>query len=250
LVGDEIRIPKDAWQRFIQPNLRDGRAVQQQIQQERQRATAFQQQAEQRETRGELLWKNLTAIGSDREKLLQFFERWEQEWPKLQAKAEADYWKAQATAYQQRESEGTEQQQVAELTGQLEHAADAWSEYYAQQYPGLSKDEIRGLIWDMRESLYMQADRDIPEWNVQAGMITLRHDVLQQHLGRINQKLVAGKQQTKVAAQANAAVLGKAPTPPPTVPSRGSPAPGGRTPDRPKTAAEWRERMNRLAEVE
>ena len=247
LVGDEIHIPKDAWQRFVQPNLRDGRAVQQQIQQITQQANAFRQQAEQRGTRGEELWNKLTSLGNDREKLLQFFENYEQEWPKIQAKAEADFYKRQVDEYQRQAQEGSEQEQVTALTGQLEHAADAWSEYYAGQYPGLTKDEIRGLIWDMREALYTQADRDIPEWNVQAGMITLRHDVLQQHLGRINQKLTAGKQTTRAAAQANAAVLGTTPTPPPTVPSRGSPAPGARTENRPKNRAEWEARMRERA---
>lgn len=256
-VGEELRIPVDAWQRYIQPNLRDQRAVQRQLGQLQHENRTLRTRLETPErTRGDALWDRLLALGKDPQQLAALFEKYEVEWPRLQAEAERDYYRQQAEQGHAAQREQAEAADVQALATQLRQGTTAWAQYYAglDEFKGadgkplLDPAKLDQELWRLRHDLWSLAEADIPEWNVRQGQYAMDHEAVRQYVSERVEERRATQQHVQEAAKAaavNQAALQPSPAPA-TVKAKGSPVASGAQAS-PTSRQEWETRMARLA---
>lgn len=256
-VGDELRIPVEAWQRYILPNVRDGRTVQRQLGQLQQENRTLRTRLESPErTKGDVLWDRLMDAGKDPNKLAALFERYETEWPRLQAEAERDFYRQRAEQGQTAERERDDATEVQALATQLRQGTTAWAQHYA------ARDDFKGAdgkplfdpakldqdLWRMRHDLWTVAEADLPEWGVRAGQYVIDHDAVRDYLrDRADEKRAAQRQvqDAAKAATVNQAALQPSHAPV-TVKAKGSPV-ASEAGAAPKSRQEWEARMARAA---
>lgn len=253
LAGETIQIPKAAWDRHIQPNLRDGRAIRERESQHRREVAALREQLETKTTRGDALWEKLKALGdAGPDALAEWLDNYRQNWPVLLAEARAKDAESRLTAVDRREQAQAEEQMVGQLHESLRGAAKEWAQYYAGQpdFQGVSAEDVETLIWDLRHQLFFEADEDVPQWHLRAGDIGLNHDLVRERLGKVVAQQRAVEARLRAAEEAtrkNAAALQPVTAAPPAVRSDGGGTGGTAAPAKPQTREEYLAHMEKLA---
>ena len=255
-VADEVvTIPKDSWDRIVQPRLADRGKI-------GQRETRMQQRIKQLETesaaeveRAKLILERVDGLLSDPAKLQEFAAEYELRAPQFKLEIENELLKSQNTRSTER-IQTIDQQAAAEQFNEtarpgLDQAVQmVLSENELDIDRGGLVDHIWGL-WDKGTPVFFKVqegdgsglDPREHEYGINLDLVrTLVQPTLTQH-----QKSEAAKRAAEVKAK-NAKALADAPPAPPTAETKGSPVPGGES-SFPQTAeeyAEWKKERGRM----
>jgi hypothetical protein len=242
-----IYVPADAWNGVVQQHLADRGVWQQQRQ-------AYEQQIAQLDPQAHPVVLQAQATVQAFKELLdkgplevaKWLDQFERNRPLLEVQIQNQALSAQLEArtrgHVQQEQEQLVQQVADALPGYLEQHIEA----LISQTPELaalkgSAGKLREALWPYAQMLFIEAppDRDLPEHGLRRGQIGVNRAVLSQMLGQ-QAAHAAEVKRLEAAARHNAAATGRR-QPPPTVTTRGRPAPAGKTAPPPASAQAWKD---------
>lgn len=249
-----ITMPREVWDRVVQPRVAD-RGRMQQVQERMQaRVRTLEGEAEARENRFKAVLGKVDELFSDPSKLKAFAEQYEIQAPRFRLEIENELLKTQTKRHEterqssQAEAEEAEFRQLA--PSGLANAVDVVIQRIAPDAKGVDKQalvtELQGL-WDANVPIFFRVqegdgsglDPTQHKWGVNLDLVAR----FAQPYVKLHQKTASAQQAAAVEA-ANRAATGKGPKAkaPPVAPAAGSPAPGGgeKYPTTREEYAEWR----------
>ena len=237
VVGDEIRIPRTAWERVVTPRLADRGKVQQQFARQNALIESLKTERSAKEQRAEAILSRMDELLDDPAKLMAFAKNYESEAPRLKLEIENKILRSETEQRTKRaESDG-----ARDLNDRLAQNARPAIESAVK----LALDETaKDLGIDPKEAadfVHSLWEAGVPVFfRVQPGDgsgLDPADDPIGVDLPRVAKllepmigqaKKTAATKKAAEVAQANARVLQpKGPKPPATVPTKGSPTPGG-----------------------
>lgn len=239
-----ITMPRDTWNRVVQPHLADRRQWQLKEQ-------SYRQQIEERDPaqnaevlRARAILGTLTALmDQGPEKMAEWLDDFERNRPILQAQAETAVLKAQYEAQQSRLTEVDQREfrnqqeplmrQGLEREVQAQLAADP-------SLAGLLQGPLVERLMRNMQQTFVVADRDYPEYGISRGEIALNLAYIRsevQDIAQLTANARATRQAQAAAQTANARTLN--PQTPPGLSTKGTPAGAQRQPVKAKTSSEW-----------
>lgn len=230
VVGDEIRIPKAAWQSLQSGYVADRSQWRKQVAawntERQQMASSADRKVEEIGARlkgAEDALEVVNKLFEDPNRLLAAYQHWEQQRPILQAEMRSKQLEAQLAARSNDLSVHEAQAREAAEVPQMQNALGETIEQIAalDDYKGLyTQDELVSLLrelWEDRGRYFTTADRDYPEYGVVKGQTVLQQELVVRDVARLarerktHRELLA-KQEARLAelqrtAQANAGAV-------------------------------------------
>jgi hypothetical protein len=231
VVGDNIIIPKAAWDQVVRPRYLGDRHVW------RQREAGLQQQLKEaasakgdREGRAEAILAKVQELDTGGpEAWAQWLDNFHTTRPILEAEAKARVAEQRLHAIEQQRQEQDSAAQADSLVPRLQsHLDQALSQYLARdefKVLAADADALKATLWDQAAQLFFEAPEDFPEAGLRQGDLGFRYDLftrlLESHAAPAR-RLAAQVQQATQAAKSNAAAVAPtrpvAPTPAPSPP--------------------------------
>lgn len=247
--GDNIVIPRDSFQRVIQPRVAD-RGVWQQERKDFQRH--IEELAPERNPeviKAKTLLNSILEVLEDDQKADAFFSDFAKNRDKLILQAERAELEAQRNQLTSTQQRDTAKQEAAELPVQMDSALGNVLSQAKEiaDYSSVDMDYVRDLIEPIKGSFFFRADADMPEAGLKKGEIGVRIDLIEQ----VIQKEAKRSQATQAAQEArkrNETALGNT--------SSNVSAPPALKPDNPveveetpkiETKEQWQARMAAIA---
>lgn len=172
---DNIVIPRESWQRDIQPRLADRNAWIAERRQYLQQIEDLSPENNPEVIKANKLLEQLDAAFEDEESAYAFFKNFTSNKDKLflaadRAAFEAE--KQQATAVRDREAQETE---TRELQTQMDASIDSVLQQAAEieAYQGVDFDHVRRLIDQTKNSFFFRAAEDLPQFGLKKGEVGL-----------------------------------------------------------------------------
>lgn len=254
-----ITMPREVWDRVVQPRVAD-RGRMQQVQERMQtRVRTLESEAEAREDRFKKVLGKVDELFSDPARLKAFAEQYDVQAPRFKLEIENELLKTQTKRHEterQSSQAEAEEREFRELmpTG-LSNAVDVVIQRIAPDAKGVDKKalvtELEGL-WDANVPIFFRVQEgdgsglnpQEHKWGVNLDLVAR----FAQPYVKLHQR-TASEQQAAAVEAANKAATGKAPKAkaPPVAPAAGSPAPGGGE-EYPKNREEYEEWKKRKAE--
>lgn len=180
--GDNIVIPRDSFQRVIQPRVADRSVWQKERQQYEQRIQDLNPENNPQVVKAKTLLDNMLEVLEDDDKAEEFFSDFVRQRDKLilQAeRAELEAEKNNLTSSQKREDAAT---QAEELPKQMDASIGAIlnEAKNIDQYASVDMDYVRELIEPIKASFFFRAEQDMPDAGLKKGEIGVRIDLLEQ----------------------------------------------------------------------
>ena len=239
----EIRIPREQWQRSIQPQLADRRKI---VQERRQLRAEVERASEAHA--GELeKWQQIgqafeELMNAPDEQLVQKIAQLKRAYPKLKLEAERAALEDERKSFTSTREQQQREQQMEQLRPQLrQHLEGAVRQVAEQVAPDVLDDDALGTVSDklmrlMDAGLFFPADAALAqEMGVPEGTTMVRTDWIEDELRDRAEILSAVQERQKKAEKArehNRKALGEdGKKPAPTVSAKGSPAPGKKQPN-------------------
>jgi hypothetical protein len=252
VTADGILIPKDAWQRTVQPHLADRAAWNAQVQEFRRTEAGLREQVEAVEkgqhpaiVRANAVTAKFTELmDKGPEAVAEWLDNFQQNRPILEANARAAAAEAEREQYKSRISQADQERQQAALEPQKRTAVEqqVTALLASADYKDLGLDSqriVQRLLKDPRT--YVTADRDYPEFGLRRGELAVDVARVQEEISDLAEQARTWQAQ-KAATAANSRAAAPVPVPPAT-PVRGSPTPGGKTTTPSKVWADLREEI-------
>lgn len=255
LTPDGILIPKAAWDRTVQPHLADRKQWNVQVQEFRRTEAGLREQVQQIELgqHPAIVRANAVTARFDEllnagpEKIAEFLDNFAVNRPILEAEARAKAAEMERDQFRTRQDTANREAQQAALEPQKRAAVEQ------QVSAMLATPDLKDLGIDGQRLMarlvkhpgtYVTADRDYPEIGLRKGELAINLELVREEVQDAADQRKTWLAQQQATAQ-NAKAQAGAPVPPAT-PVRGSPAPGGKQPDKPTS---WSEFQDRLMEI-
>ena len=255
VVGNQILVPKEAWDRHVRPNVAD-RSVW------REKEAGYQRQLQQassarsdQELRANALLEKfgeLTAKGP--QAMAEWLDNYYTNLPVLEAQARASAAERRAAELMQvQQSQVSEQRQAQEVVDAQHHLSATLEQYLQQpEFKALAPEgqELLQELWtEHQNTLFIRADRDYPEYGLKTGELAISYDALNRLLSRRAaqaQKIADQVAKFQSAATLNAAAVQRPPVVPPRRPNGQFTTPPAEAKSKPraKTTADLKAEMD------
>lgn len=179
---DNIVIPRDSFQRVIQPRVADRSVWQKERQQYEQKIQELDPEKNPTVVKARTLLDNMLSVLEDDEKAEEFFSHFASNRDKLILEAERkalEAEKEQMNSSKQRENQAKE---AEELPKQMDAAIDNILNEARDidQYSSVDMDYVRDLIEPIKGSFFFRAEEDMPQAGLKKGEIGVRIDLIEQ----------------------------------------------------------------------
>lgn len=248
--GDNVVIPREQFQRVVQPRLADRNAW---IAERREYLQRIEDLAPERNptvVKANALLEAVNAAFENEDSAYEFFKNFNANRDKLILNAERQALEAERKQFTSQRDRETAEATVAELQMQMDAGLGAVLDQAAQlgAYSNLDFEHVRSIIEPVKHSFFFRAAEDLPQFGLRKGEIGINIEkiegVLQAEARRVQRELAA-----RAAAERNAATLNEST-------SSGNEDPPAIEPDtplvteapsEPKTREEWEARMAAVA---
>lgn len=231
-----IYVPNEAWT-TVQRHLADREAFNGQLRHKDQQIAALDPDRHPDVIKGRESVKAMAALlDKGPEEVAKWLDNYAINRPLIDAQIEKATLEARLQSYTQQQTTAQTEQAAKDLAERLPVQLRQTMDAVIQSTPEFAElasmgEKLFEKLWPFAEHLFLELDRDVPEYNLRKGQVIVRQDVLRQLLTP-HAEARAEVKRLEVATKQNQAATRKTPVPP-TVTSRGRPVPG----TRPKTYA-------------
>lgn len=250
--GDEIVIPRESFQRVIQPRVADRSVWQQERAELQQRIEDLDPAKNPTVVKANTMLEQLLEVLEDEEKAYDFFNDFSKNREKLILEAERAELEAEKNRITTREERERTQERAEELASQMDTALDTVLEEAREleAYSGVDFDYVRSIIEPTKESFFFRADQDYPDYGLEEGDIGIRIDRIEQIIATEAER-AKRRREAESARKRNDASIGDrtdsedSTTPAPPEPT--TPVEAEEPSSEPQSREEWEANLARVA---
>lgn len=225
--GDNIVIPRESFQRVIQPRVADRGIWHKERQDYQRQIDDLNPETNPTVVKAKALLDSIMDVLDDSEKADEFFSNFERNRDKLILEAERAELKAEKDRLSTTKQRSASQQEAEELPRQMDEALGTILEQAKSidDYSNVDMEYVRDLIEPIKGSFFFRAEKDMPEANLKKGEVGVRIDLLEQVIVK-EAKRSASLKEAQEARRRNDSVIGDSS-------ADGDPAPPVLEPDNP-----------------
>lgn len=210
--GDNIVIPREAFQRSVQPMLADRNVWRQERSELLQTIEDLDPQKNPDVVKANAFLEKVNEVFEDEESAYAFFKDFNANRDKLVLDAERAALDAEKKQFQSTASRKQASEQAEELAGQMETALDSVLEEAKtiEAYANVDMEYIRDLIEPVKAQFFFRAAEDLPKFGLKEGEIGVRIDLIEQFIQK-EAKRSKARMESERARQRNRAQIGDSP---------------------------------------